>query len=64
MIRGHTFMTSTKNDQFCDPPPPPSTPHQQKLAIDPLFKDDRIRKHRTNYKTPFRVGAINVWFLK
>ena len=44
--------------------PSPSTPHQQKLAIDPLFKDDRIRKHRTDYKTPFCVGAINVWFLK
>ena len=24
-IRAHTFMTSTKNDQFYDTPPPPFT---------------------------------------
>ena len=22
LLRGHTFMMSTKNDQFCDPQPP------------------------------------------
>ena len=52
---GHTFMTSTKNDQFCDPT------HSQKL-----FSDDRFRKYVTNFNTPpftFHVNAINVWSL-
>ena len=50
-------MTSTKNDQFCDPT------HPQKLTIDLLFNNDRIRKYVTNFKTPpfhFHVDVINV----
>ena len=39
-------MRSTKNDQFCDPT------HPQKLTIDLLFKNDRIRKYVANFKTP------------
>ena len=27
LIRSHTFMTSTKNDQFCDPTNTPHTIH-------------------------------------
>ena len=61
MIRGHTFTTSTKNDQFYDLPP---TPYPQKWTMDLLFKNNRICKHRTSYKIPFREDVINVWFLK
>ena len=43
-------------------PPPPPTPHPQKWTKD-LFKNNRICKNRTNYKTPFRVGVIYAWFL-
>ena len=69
LIRGHTVTTSTKNDQFCaNPPPPPlppaQTPDLQKWTTDLLFKNNRICKHRTNYKTSFHVDVINVWFLK
>ena len=38
--------------------------HPQKWTIDLLFKNNRIRKHVTNFKTlppPFRVDVINVW---
>ena len=41
-------------------------PHPQKLIIDLLFKNDRIRKHVANVKTPlfhFYVDIINVWSL-
>ena len=40
--------------------------HPQKWTIDLLFKNNRIRKHVTNLKTPsppFRVDIINVWSL-
>ena len=42
---------------FLTPLPPPS-------SIDLLFKNNRIRNHVTNFKTPsppFRVDVINVW---
>ena len=45
---------------------PPNPHHPQKLTIDLLFKNNRIRKHVTNFKTPpspFRVDLINVWSL-
>ena len=54
-------MTSTKNDQFFDPPLPH---YPQKWTIDLLFKNNRIRKHMTNFKTPpptFRVDIVNIW---
>ena len=41
-------------------------PHPQKSIIDLLFKNDRIRKHVANVKTPlfhFYVDIINVWSL-
>ena len=63
LSRGHPFMTSTKNDQFFDPPYPD---HLQKWTIELLFKNNRNRKHVTNFKTPpppFRVDVINVWSL-
>ena len=53
-------MTSTKNDQFCDPT------HPQKLTINLLFNNDGIRKYMTNLKIPpfhFHVDIINVWSL-
>ena len=37
--------------------------HPQKWTIDLLFKNNRIRKHVTNFKTPppsFRVDVINI----
>ena len=45
-------------------PPSPPTPHPQRWRIDLLFKNNRICTHMTNYKAPFRVVIINVWFLK
>ena len=53
MFRGHTFITSTKNNQFCDPPPL----HPQKGTIDLLFKNNRIRKRVTNFKTPHPLSC-------
>ena len=41
-------MASRKNDQFCDPSNPN---HQQKQTTDLLFKNNRIRKHVTNFNT-------------
>ena len=40
--------------------------HPQKWIINLLFKNNRIRKQVTNFKTPpppFRVDVINVWSL-
>ena len=45
---------------------PTHTPYSQKLTKDILFKNNRIRKHATNFKTsspPFCVDFINVWSL-
>ena len=45
---------------------PPYPHHPQKWTEDLLFKDNRIRKHVTNFKTPpgpFCVDVINVWSL-
>ena len=59
----HTFMTSTKSDQFLWPPP---SPYLQKLTIDLLFKIKRILK-MTDFKTSrpphFPVEVISIWFL-
>ena len=60
LLGGHPFMTSTKNDQFFNPPP--SYPHHpQKWTTDLLLKNNGICKHVTNF--PFRVDVINVWSL-
>ena len=62
-MRGHPFMTSTKNDQIFDPHPH----HPQKGTIDLLFKNNRICKHVANLKKkplPFRVDVVNVCSLK
>ena len=40
--------------------------HPQKWTIDLMFKNNRIRKHMTNFKTPpssFQVNVINIWSL-
>ena len=61
-IRGHPFMTSTKMTNFLTLLPH----HPQKWTIDLLFKNNRIHKHVTNFKTPtppFLVDVINVWSL-
>ena len=46
---------------------PTHTPHLQNGIIDLLFKNNRIRKHVTNFKTPsspaFHVDLLNIWFL-
>ena len=55
LIRGHTFITSTKNDQFSDPHP---TPYQQKETTDLLFKNNRIRKHVANLKNPQHTPSL------
>ena len=58
-FRGHTFMTASKNDQFYDPPPPShilcTTPclDLQTWTIDLLFKNKKICRHVTNFKTNF-----------
>ena len=44
---GHTFMTSTKNEQFCDRP---LTLSLQKWRKGVLFKNNRIHKRVTNFK--------------
>ena len=47
-------------------PPPPSYPHPQKWIIDLLFKNNRICKHTTSFKTsppPLPADVINVWTL-
>ena len=43
---GHACTTSTKNDQFCEPPP------SAKEAIDLLFKNNKILNHMANFKIP------------
>ena len=43
----------------------PTSQHLQKWTIDILLKNNRIRKHVTDFKTPsllFRVDVINVWY--
>ena len=50
-----------KMTNFVNPSP---TPHLQNWTIDILFTNNRICKHSTNYKTPFCVDIINVWFFK
>ena len=66
VFRGHPFIRSPKNDQFFDPNPH----HPQKWTTDLLFKNSRIRKHVSNFKTPpplpstFHVDLINAWSLK
>ena len=65
VVWGHPFMTSTKNDQSFDFRYP-YLHHLQKWTIDLLFKNNIIRKHVTNFKTPpppFRMEVINVWSL-
>ena len=49
-LRGHAFMTSIKNDQFCDPVTPlhPSA----KINNRSFIQNNRIHKHVTNFKTP------------
>ena len=49
------------------PPPPPPTRYPPKWTIKLLFKNSRICKHETKYKTPpypslFYVDAINMPF--
>ena len=51
-------------------PPPPSinlrTPIRKKKKIDLLFKNNRIYKHVTNFKTsppPLPTDVINAWTL-
>ena len=47
---------------FLTPLPPPSAKKNNYL----LFKNNKIRKHVTNFKTPptpFCVDVINVWSL-
>ena len=57
-------MTSTTNDQFCDPPPHPLYP--EKWTINLLFKDNRKRKrdkfqdHPPSPPTPFHGDVINL----
>ena len=45
-LKGHTFMASTKNDQFCDPSSPSIRKNEQQICC----LKNRIRKHVT--KTP------------
>ena len=56
--RGYTFMMPTKK-QFCDPPTPYPT-HSQKFTIDLLLKNNRIRKHVTNFKTMWNHSYCRV----
>ena len=60
-IKDHAIITSTNH-----PPPPLVHPHPQKWTIDLLFKNNRICKHVTNFKTsppPLLTDVINVWTL-
>ena len=51
VVRGHTFMTSTKND---------GRPyHLLKWTIDLLPKNDRIYKHVTNFQIPQVWGDLS-----
>ena len=59
-IGDHTVMASTKNDYFFWQT---HITHLQNWRIDLLFKNNRIHKHGTSFKTSslFCVDAINVW---
>ena len=46
---GHTYMTSSKNDKFCDSTHPH---HPQKLAIDLLLRNNRTSRNVTNLRNP------------
>ena len=49
-----------KNDHYCEP----YHLHPQKLKINLLFKNNRIRNHVSDFKTypsSCRVDVINVW---
>ena len=46
---GHTFMTPTKNEQFCDRP---LTLSLQKWRKGVLFKNNRTYKRVTNFNSP------------
>ena len=54
ILRDHTFMTSIKNNQFCDSHPL----HPQKWTIDLLFKN-RICKHVKDFKTFPPTSLLN-----
>ena len=58
MIGGHTYMTSTKNDKFCDSTHPH---HLQKLAIDLLLGNNRTSRHVTNFKKSLTISPGSVW---
>ena len=65
-LKGSSIYDVHKNSQFFDSPPHPYPLHSQNWTIDLLFKNNRIRKHVTNFKTPpppFRVGVRNLWSL-
>ena len=49
LFRCHSFVTYTKNDEFCDSH---QHLHPQKWTIEVLLKNNRIRKHVTNFITP------------
>ena len=56
-------MTSTKKDHFFDHL---HSIHLKKLTTDLILKNNRMRKHVTNFKNKppaFRVNVINVYFL-
>ena len=66
-LKGHPFIMFSKNGQFFDN----QTAIPPKWIIDILFKNNRIRKHMTNFKTTagpspstlFRVHVTYGWSL-
>ena len=60
-LRGHTFIKSTKNAQFCNH----HSLNQQKWTIDLLFKKTESAGTWQIWRllSPVRVDVINVWSL-
>ena len=64
-FRGHAFMTSTKNDQLCDPQLLPSAKFNNRSFVWKINKKNL--QTRDTFKDPspppYYVEVIKVWFL-
>ena len=59
-VWGHTFMTSTKSYQFCDPHLPTRKNEQQIHCLETLESANTWQISRPP-RTPFHVDIINLW---
>ena len=62
-IRGHPFMTSTKNDQFFEPPTPTICKNEQQIYFLKTIESANLWQISRFPHPPFHVDIVNVWSL-